>query len=419
MSFSHFPFAVPIHKAIEYCGYTTPTPIQEETIPCILRGDDLIATARTGSGKTAAFILPALERLIKPSLKSGRGPRVLILTPTRELANQVTESAKNYGRFMQLRTGVVLGGVSYWQQEQLLSRPLDILIATPGRLIDHMVSGRIDFSRLELLVIDEADRMLDMGFSQAVERIAKATPSTRQTLLFTATWTTSVESVAIRLTCSPKRIAVDGHKPAIDQIDQWVHATDDKTHKDKVLRHVVANKAVTRAIVFTSTKWQAEQLARKLHAEGLSAESLHGDMTQSARNRTMARMRQGKLQLLVATDVASRGLDVVGISHVINYDIPKFAEDYVHRIGRTGRAGATGVAISLAGAIDRDPLNRIERYIGKPIARNIIKGLEPRKPDILSTTPSNGRNHFRGVRVRFQRGSSSWSCRPLLSCRGR
>src|SRR5512136_2155115 len=377
MSFDSLNLAAPILKAISLCGYAAPTPIQEQSIPPAMAGKDLIATAQTGTGKTAAFVIPALERLQKPSAARGKGPRVLILTPTRELANQITEAVRTYGKFMRLRHGAILGGMPYFEQQRLLSQPVDIIIATPGRLIDHLERGRIDFSRVELLVLDEADRMLDMGFSEAVETITKATPAGRQTLLFTATWDNTMARLAQRLMKDPVRIAITGKKATLESIEQRLHAADDMQHKNRMLNHLIADSGMTRAIIYSSTKRNADQLARELHAQGHAAEALHGDMTQGARNRTITNMRRGKVRLLVATDVAARGIDVAGITHVINFDLPKNAEDYVHRIGRTGRAGAKGIAISFAAPDNFQQLRDIERYTRQTIAAHVIPGLEP------------------------------------------
>ena len=382
MSFTELNLATPILKAVQKCGYPAPTPIQEQAIPRALEGKDLIATAQTGTGKTAAFVLPSLQLLLSPSKKAGRskGPRVLVLTPTRELANQVTDAVSKYGTFMRMRSGAIVGGVPYFEQNRLLSRPVDMIVATPGRLIDHMESGKVDLSRLELLVLDEADRMLDMGFSEAVNTIAGAAPAARQTLLFTATWDPSMAALARRLLREPVRVEVAGKKRTLEQIEQRLHAVDDKRHKDKMLRHLIADRAMTRALIFSATRRSTDRLARELNQQGHAAEALHGDMTQSARNRTIMNMRRGRIRLLVATDVASRGLDVSGITHVINFDLPKNAEDYVHRIGRTGRAGASGIAISFAATGDLDSLDRIERYIGQTLPQQMIPGLEPSQP---------------------------------------
>jgi superfamily II DNA/RNA helicase len=380
MPFSKLQLIEPIQKAIKLCGYAAPTPVQEQAIPKALAGQDLIATAQTGTGKTAAFVMPALQRISVAPLKRSKGPRVLVLTPTRELANQVTDAVRTYGKFMRIRSGAILGGMPYFEQQRLLSQPVDLIVATPGRLIDHMERGRIDFSRLELLVLDEADRMLDMGFSDAVNTIAAATPASRQTLLFTATMDDAMAKLAGRLLKDPVRVDIAGKKTTLEAIEQRLHAADDMQHKSRLLKHLIADSAVTRAIIFSATKRNADQLAVELSAQGHSAAALHGDMNQNARNRTIMNMRRGRIRLLVATDVAARGLDVTGITHVINFDLPKNAEDYVHRIGRTGRAGASGIAISFASSKEVDSLRQIERYIGQTIPQQVIPGLEPARP---------------------------------------
>ncbi|GFO67761.1 ATP-dependent RNA helicase RhlE [Geomonas limicola] len=380
MSFEALNLAAPLVKAIAACGYTAPTPIQAESIPLALAGKDLIGSAQTGTGKTASFVLPALQRLLTPSQKPGKGPRILVLTPTRELATQVTDAVRSYGKFMRVRCGSILGGMPYRDQMMLLAQPVDIIVATPGRLIDHLDRRSLNFSRLELLVLDEADRMLDMGFSEDVDRIAAAAPEDRQTLLFTATMDDAMAKLAKRLLTDPVRIAVEAKELAQPKIEQRLHVTDDMRHKNRLLQHLVNDASVTKAIIFSATKRDADQLAAELYAQGHAAAALHGDMSQGARNRTIVNMRRGKVRLLVATDVAARGLDVSGISHVINFDLPKFAEDYVHRIGRTGRAGATGVAISFCSTNEVAYLDRIERYTGKSLPQSVIPGLEPSRP---------------------------------------
>ncbi|WP_129125242.1 DEAD/DEAH box helicase [Geomonas oryzae] len=380
MSFEALKLSAPLVKAINACGYTEPTPIQAESIPLALSGRDLIGSAQTGTGKTASFVLPALERLLVPSPVRGKGPRVLVLTPTRELAIQVVDAVRTYGKFMRVRCGSILGGMPYRDQMILLSSPVDIIVATPGRLIDHLDRRTINFSRLEMLVLDEADRMLDMGFSEDVDRIAAAAPEERQTLLFTATMDDAMAKLAQRLLKDPARVAVEGKQITNQQIEQRLHVTDDMRHKNRLLQHLVSDASVTKAIIFSATKKDADQLAFELYSQGHAAAALHGDMSQGARNRTITNMRRGKVRLLVATDVAARGLDVSGISHVINYDLPKFAEDYVHRIGRTGRAGATGIAISFCSMNEVAYLDRIERLTGKPLPQHVIEGFEPTRP---------------------------------------
>jgi superfamily II DNA/RNA helicase len=365
-------------KAIADSGYTTPTPIQAQAIPEILAGHDLMASAQTGTGKTAAFMLPALHRLAQPSAVRSKGPRVLVLTPTRELAQQVSDAASKYGKNMRLRVVSILGGMPYPLQNKLLSGFVDILVATPGRLIDHIQRGRIDFSRLEMLVLDEADRMLDMGFIDDVERIAAATPTTRQTLLFSATLEGLIGNLAQRMLKEPKRITVSSSKARHENIEQRLMYVDDMAHKNRLLDHLLRDTELNQALVFTATKRDADALADELGAAGHSAAALHGDMNQRERNRTLLNLRRGNLRVLVATDVAARGIDVSGISHVINFDLPKFAEDYVHRIGRTGRGGASGIAISFASGRDAVHLKKIERYTGQSITAHTIPGMEPR-----------------------------------------
>jgi len=367
-------------SAVTEAGYTEPTPVQAEAIPALLSGSDLLVCSRTGSGKTAAFMLPALHRLATQQGK-GRGPRMLVLSPTRELATQITEAAKKYGRHLpQVRTVSVLGGMSYPIQNRMLSKPYEILVATPGRLIDQMERGRVDLSNVEMLVLDEADRMLDMGFIEDVERIAAATPTTRQTLLFSATLDKEIVRLSRDLLKDPVRIETDSGKTSHENIDQRLHYVDDLAHKNRLLAHLLADVELNQAIVFTATKRDADVLASDLSGMGHAAAALHDDMHQGARTRTLDGLRRGRFRVLVATDVAARGIDVPGISHVINYDLPKMAEDYVHRIGRTGRAGNKGIAISLASGRDTLHLQRIERFTGKSITVHTIEGFEPKRP---------------------------------------
>ena len=337
MTFEKLALHPSILKAITESGYTTPTPVQMQAIPQALEGHDLMASAQTGTGKTAAFVLPSLHRLSTPSTKNSRGPRVLVLTPTRELANQVTAASIKYGKHMRFRIGSVVGGMPYPPQMRLLSQPLDILVATPGRLLDHMERGRIDYSRLEVLVLDEADRMLDMGFIHAVEKIAAATPAARQTLLFSATLEGSIAKLAKRLLKNPKLIQINTVQERNEQIEQRLHHVDDGAHKQRLLTHLLNDGDMDKAIVFTATKRGADRLAKTLHAKGHPATALHGDMNQNQRNRAITNLRSGTVRLLVATDVAARGIDVSGITHVINFDLPKNAEDYVHARHRAVR----------------------------------------------------------------------------------
>ena len=338
-----------------------------------------MASAQTGTGKTAAFMLPALNLLATPHALKSRGPRILVLVPTRELAAQVNEATRKYGKFIRARTVSIVGGMPYPLQNKLLSQPLDILVATPGRLLDHMERGRIDLTRLQMLILDEADRMLDMGFLPDVERICSQLTAERQTLLFSATLDGDIARIAKQILKNPKTIQVAGQKEKHANIEQRLHYVDDMTHKNKLLEHLLIAPDMNQAIIFTSTKRHADLLAEDLYAAGHKTAALHGDMTQGARNRTLTKLRQGDVKVLVATDVAARGIDVQGISHVINYDLPKFAEDYVHRIGRTGRAGASGIAISFASNMDRHILRKIEQFTGNGMTPTVIEGFEPKR----------------------------------------
>jgi len=366
-------------RAIAACHFKEPTAIQREAIPVALEGRDLMASAQTGTGKTAAFVLPALQRLMTVPARKGRGPRVLVLTPTRELAMQVTDNIRQFSRECRVTSGSIVGGMSYGPQMKLLQQPLDLLVATPGRLMDHMEQGRVDFSRLEVLVLDEADRMLDMGFIDAVKRIAKALPADRQTLLFSATLEGRVLDIARQLLKDPARIQLAVNRTQHAAITQKMHEVDDVDHKHSLLSHIVQDDALYQAVIFIATKHGADKLAKRLSAQGHASAALHGNMSQNQRKRTIERMRRGEFRLLVATDVAARGLDIKGISHVINFDLPMVAEDYIHRIGRTGRAGATGTAISFVDREDRGLLKGIERLTGRRLERHTVAGLEPRR----------------------------------------
>ena len=377
MTFENLQLISPILKAINQCGYQEPTQVQAEAIPKALAGRDLLASAQTGTGKTAAFVLPMLQRLSASSKGRNRGARALVLTPTRELALQITQATRTYGKYLRVTCTTIFGGMPFREQIKALSQSPDIIIATPGRLLDHMDHGRIDLSHLEMFVLDEADRMLDMGFIDDVKRISATVPDHCQTLLFAATVGNATAKLAQGLMDDPERIQVAPGKITHEAIEQRLHLADSLQHKNRLLKSLCADTSVTKAIIFSATKSGADNLAHSLSEHGYPAAALHGDMTQNARNRTVLRMRHGKIRLLVATDVAARGLDVTGISHVINFDLPRFAEDYVHRIGRTGRAGESGIAISFAMRSDLPYLHRIERYMGQNLPVQVIPGLEP------------------------------------------
>jgi len=368
-------------KAVEAAKFDQPTEIQRQAIPAVLTGRDLMASAQTGTGKTAAFVLPALQQLLQPASKKGVGPRVLVLTPTRELAIQVNENIQQFSKFSKFTNGTVVGGTPYPPQIKMLRKPLDLLVATPGRLMDHMEQGRVDFARLEMLVLDEADRMLDMGFVDAVKKIAKAMPKDRQTLLFSATLEGEILKIAKQILNDPVRIQLASNNERHDSIEQHAHRADDVSHKHSLLSHYARDTSLTQAVIFTATKRGADRLSKRLTADGHTAAALHGDMSQNKRKRTVDNMRRGKIRLLVATDVAARGLDIRGISHVINFDMPMVAEDYIHRIGRTGRGGAKGKAVSLVGPDDRRKLHGIQRLTGRDLNWATIEGLEPSTPE--------------------------------------
>ncbi len=402
MDFASLGLAAPLCSAVDAAGYTSPTPVQERVIPEALAGRDLMVSSQTGSGKTAAFMLPALQLLAEAHPAHGRGPRVLVLTPTRELSLQVTRAAETYGRDMgRVRTVSIVGGMPYPAQNRLLQAGVDILVATPGRLLDQMQSGRVDLSRLQLLVLDEADRMLDMGFKDDLEAIVGSTPATRQTLLFSATLDANIVRLGSAMLRNPARIAIDAAQARHENIEQRMHFADDMGHKNRLLGHLLRDAGLQQAIVFTATKRAADDLAQDLHAQGFAAAALHGDMNQGARNRTLQALRRGGLRVLVATDVAARGIDVQGVSHVINYDLPRQAEDYVHRIGRTGRAGRNGTAISLVHVREYAQLKSIERFTAQSIPVSEIAGLEPRaraftKPPRADSRPRGRSDGGRG-----------------------
>ena len=366
-----------ILSAVRSEGYESPTPIQAQAIPFALDGRDIMASAQTGSGKTAAFLLPTLQKLTKRSEKPGKGPRALVLTPTRELAAQVEKNALAYAKNMRwFRTVSIVGGASFGYQTRALSKPVDLIVATPGRLMDLMQSGKVDFERLEVLILDEADRMLDMGFIDDIETIVEATPSDRQTLLFSATWDGAVGKLARKLTKDPETIEVE----RVDdqgKIEEQLLYCDDMRHKNRLLDHILRDANIDQCVIFTSTKAMTEVIADDLYEKGFAANCLHGDMPQGWRNRTLMDLRKGRCKILVATDVAARGIDVPTITHVINYDLPKQAEDYVHRIGRTGRAGRTGIAITFAEVNEYVKVHKIEKYIGRKLPELTIEGMEP------------------------------------------
>ncbi len=359
-------------------GYVEPTPVQREAIPAALVGGDLLVSSQTGSGKTAAFVLPGLQRLRTAASLPGKGPRMLVLTPTRELAMQVQKATHGYCSGQRLQTACLVGGVPFGLQLAQVKKPVDIAIATPGRLKDHMDRRSVDLARVELLVLDEADRMLDMGFQEEIDWIIARMPKERQTLLFSATLAGVVGRLASRVTRSPKRIEITRREETKPDITQHALIADNAAHKGRMLDVLLREVDVEQALVFTAMKRTAAELTLSLVEKGFPAGALHGDMHQKERTRTLNRMRDGSVKILVATDVAARGIDVPGINLVVNYDAPRQAEDYLHRIGRTGRAGRAGVAVTFLGQQDRNLVRQVERFTGNKMSLMEIPGLEPR-----------------------------------------
>jgi ATP-dependent RNA helicase RhlE len=365
MAFAKMGLSDPLVRGVLASGYTNPTEIQSAAIPTVVSGQDVIGCAQTGTGKTAAFVLPILHRLCReePAKKHRRVIRSLILTPTRELAVQIERSIVNYGRFVNIRALAVYGGVSIERQLATLRHGVDIVVATPGRLIDHMRRGTVDFRAVEVLVLDEADRMFDMGFIEDVHKIIDALPGQRQTLLFSATMPPEVQRLAASVQTNPQMIEIGEQCNPIDTITQHVHPVE-KQRKMDLLLHMLKKGQMYSVLVFSRTKHGADKIHRKLCQAGIVSMTLHSGRSQSQRQRALDGFRNGKYQVLVATDIAARGIDVRGISHVVNYDVPLYARDYIHRIGRTGRATATGDAITLVAPDERQYLRKIEQFIG-------------------------------------------------------
>ncbi len=380
-SFSTLGLAEEIVRAVAEQGYTTPTPIQLQAIPAVLTGQDLLAGAQTGTGKTAGFTLPLLQRLteltVQPAPTTARRPiRALILTPTRELAAQVEESVRTYGKYLPLTSGVIFGGVGINPQIKLLKLGVDTLVATPGRLLDHIGQGNIDLSHIKILVLDEADRMLDMGFIRDIRKILALLPVKRQNLLFSATFSNDIKDLADKLLNSPAMIEVARRNSTVEVISQKIHPVD-RDRKHPLLAHLIKSLKWSQVLVFTRTKHGANKLVEQLEKEGINGMAIHGNKSQSARTKALSEFKEGSLQVLVATDIAARGIDIDQLPHVVNYDLPNVAEDYVHRIGRTGRAGAGGEAVSLVCVDELKLLADIEKFIKRTITKEFIPGFEP------------------------------------------
>ncbi|CDG97289.1 ATP-dependent RNA helicase RhlE [Xenorhabdus bovienii] len=420
MNFESLGLKADILRAVEEQGYVEPTPIQQQAIPVVLSGKDLLASAQTGTGKTAGFTLPILQLLSEsPAQAKGRRPvRALILTPTRELAAQVGENVCNYSKYLRLRSLVVFGGVSINPQMMKLRGGVDILVATPGRLLDLEHQNAVDLSHVEILILDEADRMLDMGFIHDIRRVLSKLPAKRQNLLFSATFSDDIKSLANKLLRDPVSIEVARRNSASEQIDQAVHFVD-KKRKGELLSHMIGNQNWQQVLVFTRTKHGANRLAEQLSQDGVTAAAIHGNKSQGARTRALADFKSGRIRALVATDIAARGLDIDQLPHVVNFELPNVAEDYVHRIGRTGRAEATGQAISLVCVDEHKLLHDIERLLKREIPRIAISGYDP-DPSIKAEPILNGSNSRGSQRGNGRQSpSNQGSTKPSRSSQNR
>ena len=378
MSFQALGLRAELHRAVSEKGYSTPTPIQRQAIPLILEGRDIMGGAQTGTGKTAGFTLPLLQRLMSSSKKEKgrRSIRALVLTPTRELAAQVADSVHTYGRYLPLRSTAVFGGVSINPQKRKLQNGVDILVATPGRLLDHVNQNTVDLSKVDILVLDEADRMLDMGFIRDIRKILVLLPKKKQTLLFSATFSKEIKQLTNDLLKSPALIEVASQNTASELVTQLVHPVD-KSRKRELLSYLIGSNNWKQVLVFNRTKHSADRLVAQLNSDGIKATAIHGNKSQAARTKALENFKSGKVRVLVATDIAARGLDISQLPHVVNFDLPQVAEDYVHRIGRTGRAGHEGEAMSLVCVDELKLLKDIERLIKRDIPKVIIESFEP------------------------------------------
>ena len=400
MSFSSLGLRAELSRAVSEKGYSVPTPIQKQAIPLILEGRDLMGGAQTGTGKTAGFTLPLLQRLMvtgktRPKASNGRRPlRALVLTPTRELAAQVADSVVSYGKHLPLRSTVIYGGVSINPQKQKLIKGVDILVATPGRLLDHVGQRSVDLSKVDILVLDEADRMLDMGFIRDIRKVLALLPGHKQTLMFSATFSNEIKKLSHELLKSPALIEVAQRNTTAERVTQVIHPVD-KNRKRELLSYLVGSNNWQQVLVFTRTKHGANRLSEQLKKDGITADAIHGNKSQGARTRALKQFKTGSIRVLVATDIAARGLDINQLPHVVNYELPNVAEDYIHRIGRTGRAGNEGEAMSLVCVDELGLLKDIERLIKREIPQDVVEGFEP-DPAIRAVPLSNGRNKARG-----------------------
>jgi len=393
MSFSILGLSEPLLRAISEAGYSTPTPIQQQAIPAVLSGRDVLAAAQTGTGKTASFTLPILQRLANHANGRNRPTRALILTPTRELAAQVAESVTKYGVHLEprLKSDVVFGGVKINPLMMRLRGGVDVLTATPGRLLDLVAQNAVKLNQVEMLVLDEADRMLDMGFIRDINKILALLPKNRQNLLFSATFSDDIRQLTKTLLRDPVRIEIAAENAAAEKVEQIAYAVE-KPAKAGVLAHLIKSNDWQQVLVFTSTKHNANRLTDKLNAAQISAKAIHGNKSQGARTSALADFKAGDIRVLVATDVAARGIDIAKLPHVVNFELPRSSADYVHRIGRTGRAGLSGLAVSLISREENQSLRQVEKLIGSKIAFSAISGIETLKN---TTEKHNRRTHVR------------------------
>jgi len=405
MLFTDLGLSAELLRAVSEQGYSQPTPIQSQAIPVVLKGGDVLAGAQTGTGKTAGFTLPLLQRLSAQKPAGGQRPvRALVLTPTRELAAQVGESVETYGKYLPMRSAVIFGGVKINPQIAMLRRGVDILVATPGRLLDHVNQKTLDLSQVEILVLDEADRMLDMGFIHDIRKVLALLPKGRQNLLFSATFSNEIKRLADGLLDSPSLIEVARRNTTAESVDQVVHFVD-KGRKRELLSFLIGSGNWQQVLVFTRTKHGANRLAEQLGNDGLTAAAIHGNKSQGARTRALADFKRGAVRVLVATDIAARGLDIDQLPHVVNFELPNVPEDYVHRIGRTGRAGNEGEAVSLVCVDEHKLLRDIERLLKSEVPKVDVEGYKP-DPSIKAEPIQNGRQN-RGGGGRSRAGGSA------------
>ena len=422
MSFNTLGLRAELVRAVSEQGYSEPTPIQSQAIPLVLEKRDIMGGAQTGTGKTAGFTLPLLQRLMEAGApeKRARKVRALVLTPTRELAAQVAESVETYGRYLPLSSAVMYGGVSINPQIKHLRKGVDVLVATPGRLLDHVSQKTVDLSQLEILVLDEADRMLDMGFIRDIRKVLALLPKQKQTLLFSATFSKEIKRLANELLHSPALVEVARENTASERVAQLVHPVD-KSRKRELLSYLVGSNNWKQVLVFTRTKHGANRLTQQLIKDGITAAAIHGNKSQGARTKALTEFKGNKIRVLVATDIAARGLDIDQLPHVVNFELPNVPEDYVHRIGRTGRAGNEGEAMSLVCIDEMKLLQDIERLIKAEIPKEVIDGFEP-DPSIRAEPIQNGRQKNNGRKkpaAQNRSGRSGKAARPPRSSNNR